>query len=461
MFKRIHNWLETSFTSAQFSYKQLRSMYGTLILDQCFIMIIGMLSTAMVSSTGEAAIAAANMVGSINTLVVVLFTAVATGGSVVIARAKGSGDDHSIRCAMGQSICMAGIIGTVLGLFLVFFSEQLVGLIYPHADPLLIDYSIRYMKLCGLSFLPYSIFNAIFHAFRSLGDTKSSLLLTVVVNVTHLLCSFVFINIMDLGIDGAGLSFIVARLIGAVLALTWLLAIHNEHHIRVKHLFHFSKRISREVTKLAIPLASESAILQGGMLLVQVYLAFLSTTELAAHGVANSYMQMYYITGYALTTMVSTVTGQCFGAGLYDDVRRYTLKFIRLARFIMLGTVLILTPLSPIILQIYHPSEQAMPIIMQCLMILSVIMPTLFGESTLIPMTLRAAGDVLYPTVVSIVTLFTCRIALGYFLTIVCKLGVPGVWLSLAVEWVVRAIALKLRFNGKKWLKLPQDTAAM
>ena len=452
MFTKMNRWLEDAFTSPQFTYKQLRSMFFTLTLDQFFIMFIGMLSTAMVSSTGEAAIAASNMVNSVNSIVVLLFTAIAIGGSVVIARAKGSGDDHSIRCALGETICLAGLIGLIFGTLLLVCSAPVVHLMYPRAEPLLVEYSIKYMRLVCISFFPYSVFNAIFHAFRSLGDTRSSLVLTVVINVMHLICSFLFINIMDLGIAGAGLSLILARVIGVVLALVWLLVIHNEHHIRVRHMFHFSKRISREITKLAVPIASESALLQGGMLLVQVYLAYLTTTDLAAHGIASSYLQMYNITGNSLTSLASTICGQCFGAMLYKETYRYNMKLIQVGRFVMLATVLILTPLSPILLRLYSPSAQAMPIIQHCLLILSIALPTVFCDSMITPMTLRAAGDIMFPTVVSIVSLFTCRLALGYVLTIVVGLGIPGVWIAMLVEWAIRAVLMRSRIRSKKWL---------
>lgn len=49
---RIRQRLENSFTSAQFTYKELRGMFFTLVLDQFFISFINVLSTSMVSSTG-------------------------------------------------------------------------------------------------------------------------------------------------------------------------------------------------------------------------------------------------------------------------------------------------------------------------------------------------------------------------------------------------------------------------
>ena len=453
MFDAFRSRFMKSLDSEQFTYAQLKSMFLTLVLDQFFIVFINVLSTAMVSSTGEAAIAAANMVGTVNGMVALLFTAVAIGGSIVIARAKGRGNAHGVRCAIGETIALCGAISIALSSLLIVFARPLVNTLYPHAEPLLIQYSIHYMRLIAISFLPYSVFNAVFNAFRSLGDTKSSLMLTIVINGVHFVCSFLFINIFGLGITGAGLSYITARIIGMALALVWLMKIHNEYHVGMRHLFHFSRTISREISKLAIPIASESALFQGGMLLVQVFLARLTTTELAAHGVATSVMNLYLCTGNALTALTSTVGGQCIGAAHYELARRYCVALTRAGRLVMLLTVLILTPLLPLLLSLYHPSAAAMPIIYTCLTVASVGIPLIWCSAYVPPMALRAAGDASFSTVVSVIALFAGRIAVGYVLTITLGLGVPGVWLGMMIEWLLRALMFHLRVRSDGWLK--------
>ena len=95
--KYLRKRLEALLTTEQFTYPKLRDMFFTLILDQLFIFFIGMLSTAMVSSVGEAAIAAVSMVGTVNGMVSLMFTSLASGGAIMVARAKGSGDQNQIR----------------------------------------------------------------------------------------------------------------------------------------------------------------------------------------------------------------------------------------------------------------------------------------------------------------------------------------------------------------------------
>ena len=93
-----------------------------------------------------------------------------------------------------------------------------------------------------------------------------------------------------------------------------------------------------------------------------------------------------------------------------------------------------------------------MPIIYTCLTIGAVGLPLIWADGYIIPMALRAAGDAVYTSVISVVGLAVGRIVVGYILTIVLGLGVPGVWIGLMLEWLLRAVCMRVRLNGDKWL---------
>ena len=239
---------------------------------------------------------------------------------------------------------------------------------------------------------PFSVFNAIFCIFRSLGDTRSSLLLTIVINVAHLLLSLLLINGFHLGVDGSGFSYIIARTLGMGLAVVWLLT-HNVYHVRIGDMLHFRPAVTKQIAALGLPLALESMLTQGGMLLVQVYLARLTTTDLAAHAVSNSILNLFAITGSALVSLSSTVCGQCFGAKRPDLTWHYTRNIIRIGRVIQLCTLLILYPLMPLLLRLYHATEQGTAIVYTALTIAAAAMPFFWCDSNVLPMTLRIVGS--------------------------------------------------------------------
>ncbi len=460
MIQKLNRWLEDSFTSEHFTFRQIASMLFTLIMDSFSIMIIGVLSSSMVSSVGEAAMAAVNMVGTINVLVSLTFVALGTGGSIVIARAKGSHNLPNLRGAIYHSISICAAVSIVVSALLYALGEPLVHVLYPAVEPLLTEYAVRYLRLVCFSLPFYAVFNAIFAAFRSVGDTKSALLLTIVINGAHLIGSFVFINGMQLGVDGAGWSLIVARVLGLAVALVWMFGIHNEYHVRLRGIFQYSKSIASEIVHLGVPIAYESVLLQGGMLLVQIYLARLTTMEMAAQGVVSSIYNLFCSTCNGMISLAATVCGQCIGARQYELARKYCLKIVQAGRFLVTATTLLYLALIPLWFRLYGASEAAQPIIMASLIIGGASLSIFGCDSNIIPSALRSAGDVVFPSIVSVSTLFIGRIIIGYTLTIVLGIGVPGIWLALSVEMLIRAIVLRRRVRGDKWYEKHQMKTA-
>lgn len=450
---RLRLRLERMFTTDQFTYTDLRRMLVPLMLDQLFIFLIGMLSTAMVSSSGEAAISAVSMVGSLGYIATSLFSALSTGGSILVARAKGSGDAEQVRVVVGQTLLLATLVAAATCAVFVGFSGPLVQLLYPMAEPLLIEYAIEYLTLMSFSYLPFALYMAISGVFRGLGDSRSNLVLTITINTVHLLLSFLLINVLDMGVTGSGLSYLYARIIGAAVAVVWIFRVRNDIRLRPRHVFRFVRKVQGAIVRLGIPLAVEQILFQVGLVLTQVFIATLPTATIAANGIANSAFGLLNAVGFALTTIVTTVCGQCIGARRGDLAAHYVRSFISAGRFILLIAVVIIGPLMPLILRLYAPSEQALPQIYLALAIGMLPMPLLWCDANLPGAALRAAGDATYVTGVSLVSMWVARVAVGYLLTITLGLGIAGVWISLVVEWVLRAVLLRPRIRGDRWLR--------
>lgn len=454
MLKRIEAKLKKRFDSEQFSYVQLRDMFFPLVMDQLFIFIIGMLSSAMVSSSHEGAAAAVMLVNVIGALAYALFSAISMGGSIVVARARGANDPERVRAAIGQSANLSLIVSTVLAAVLYVAAEPLIQFLYPDAAEIVIESAVNYMKVYVLSFPFYAVFNVAFTSFRSLGDARSSLVLTIVINVSHLIFSFIFINHMHLATLGAALSYLTARILGVIFGFIWLFRPHSGIGMRVRYFFRFDLSIIKEIRVLGIPFAFEQLLFQGGMLFVQRYLSRLTTPELDAYSIAASIFNLYYAFAYAMTAMAGTVCGQCVGAKHIDLARKYAKNLIWVGRWVMIFAIVVIMPLTPLILNLYGPSEAARPIVFISLAIGALPMPLIWGEGYVIPAATRTAGDATFTSVISLVALACGRMSTGYVLAIVLGLGVPGVWLGQMMEWIIRAIVMKKRISTDKWIRV-------
>lgn len=454
MLAAVTRTLEKRFDSRMFTYRQLRDMFIPLLLDQLFIFIISLLSSALVSSSGEGSMTAANNANVINALAYAIFSAIALGAGIVVARSKGAGDERGIRRAVAQACVICTIAGGALGLPISFFGVDIVKFFYPSVEDAIAVKSGEYLGYMGLSLLPYSLFSAIFTAFRSLGDTKSSLILTVIINTVHLVCSFVFITMWHMGVQGAGLSFLVARIVGMAFAIVWLLRPKMDPRIKLKDFLSFDHRIFADILRLGIPLSVEQVLFQGGMLLVQTFIATLPTFQTDGHGIANSIFMLFYAFSYAMTGLAATVCGQTIGAKDLKLTRFYAKNLLWVGRFVMAGAIVVIGPLLPLVLRLFHPMTESIPYIWTAVAIGSLPMPFIWCDAFLLTSVTRAAGDSVFATAVSLIALALGRMAVGYLLTIVLGMGISGVWLGQLLEWIFRAFVFHFRFKGAHWVKV-------
>ena len=458
MFTRLHakclRWLRGKFDSKQFTYDELKKMFIPLLLDQLFIFSIGMLSTAMVSSSGEGAMTAVNYGGTIGMFTYALHSALALGGGIVIARAKGAGNGLRIREATGQCCVMCTVFGGLVGLCSSVFAMPLLKLFYSSADEQILEMAASYLRIYGLSVIPYTLFNVIFTVFRSIGDTKGSLILTLIINSVHLICSLIYINVLQMGVAGSALSYLTARVIGMVFGMYWMMRKKCTLGMQWRDFFAYDKETAKDVVKLGVPLSIEQVLFQGGMLMVSMYLSKRPIFETDAHGVANSMFMLYYVFAYSLMNMTTTVCGQCVGAKDITLAKRYCKNITDVGRIILLIAVLILFPTTPLLLKLYSPSADSVKYIYIALAIGALPMPLIWNTSFLPASLTRAAGDATFTTVVSLTALLFGRMAVGYVLTIVLGLGMPGVWIGQFVEWIYRSVILHIRVKGTNWIKV-------
>ena len=460
---KFNGWLRGLFDSEMFSTQEILGMFYPLLLDQFAIHMIGVLSTSLVSSVGPQAIAAVSMVNALGFLVSGVMFALGAGGGVIIAQAKGSGDEKRLKNAVVTTTLLSTMCMLVLSVTLYLCGEMVVNLIYPDAEVQLKEYAVQFLRLNMLSQVPYAMFHAIFTAFRSVGDSKSSLVLTIFINVSHLLLSLLFINGLGMGVAGTGLSLIAARSIGCVVAIIWVLRPRGILHLSVHDFFHWNTSTIRPIVKLSIPFCLEQMLAQGGMLMVQRYLSSwgdtpqMGTMALAAHAVANSLLNLYNASANCVTTMTGTVCGQCIGAGKLDLCKRYCRSMIKGGCIVLLLTVLVLLPMSPLLLKLYNPDPNSVKMIITMLCVAVIPMPLIWCNAFVTPTMLRSAGDVKYTTYVSLALLLVGRVTLGYFLTIVMNLGPVGIWISMVVEWLLRVVLMEKRFKSGKWIRFIEE----
>lgn len=447
--------LKRQFDSKLFTYKKIFAMLIPLILDHFFINLIGLLTTAMISSSSQESVSAVSMINPLSMIMWAIFSAISVGGTVVVAQYKGSGNIEKIRKAAGQVLIATFLVAIISCVILVACSDILMQRMFGAADPIVINKARGYLIGVAISQIFLSVYMGAFAAFRGMGATKICLQLTIIINVIHLLASMLFLNVMHLDILGTTLSLNMARLIGSVVAVWLLMYPKSILRIYPRDIFKIDRQILKSIFKVGIPFALEQVFFNGGSMIVLTYIVHLGTISIAANAIANSAFAIIYSAGLAVGTLATTIVGYCIGADDKALARHYGKRMVRLGTVMSLISIIILFPLMPIILNLYQAPKETLSVIYKLLLIAIIPMPFFWSYSNVMPSVLRSAGDAIFSSVVSLITMWIVRVGLGYIFTITLGFGVQGVWICMGIEWAVRTLIFYLRYKSGLWL--PED----
>lgn len=410
-----------------------------------------MADTVMISTVGEYAVSAIALVDSINNLVLQLLTALATGGAVVAAQYLGRRDAES-GIAAGKQLLYA-VTGTMLVVMLavVFLRFGILSLIYGRLDANVMEKAGTYFLVTALSYPFLGIYNACAALFRSMGNSRVSLYASFLMNVINISGNALLIYVYGWGVLGAATATLVSRIAAAVVML--ILIKSRSNVIYLDHIFplRFRFDLVKRILRVGIPSGVENGMFQVGKLFVASLVSTLGTAAIAANAICNSIWGVLIVPAAAVNLALITVVGQCMGAGESGQAAAYTKKLLG---FSMLAVGLVGLPTLPFreaILTWFNLSPETMAYAEHLFLMMVITNFTMWPLAFGLPHALRAAGDVKYTMVVSVTSMWICRVGLSYVFVHGLGLGLYGAWYAMFIDWIVRISCFVTRFYKGRW----------
>lgn len=433
-------------------YRQMIALFLPILIDQAFIVGLNLVNTAMISSSGVSAVSAVNMVDSLNIFLINVFVAVATGGTVVVAQYKGSGNEQMVSKAAAGTVTSVSMIALGIGLLVLGLHNPVLNVLFGSASADVLDSARTYLIGSSISYLGIAVVQAVCGALRGIGKTRASLALSLIMNLMYVALNVVFINFLHMGVLGMTLAVNIARYAGAVCALYYLFKLDVSLHLRIRDLFQLPLSMLRKIMFIGVPFAAEQMFFNGGKLLTQVFIVSLGTYAIATNAISGSLAMVFQIPAGALSLTIVTVVGQCIGRGNIADARKFIKSFLWLGSASLAFIGLILMPFFRPLVSIFDPPAEIVGDIFLVLLVNTIAQVPLWSISFILPSALRAAGDSKFTSITSMMTMWLFRVVLGYILGIVLGFGILGVWIAMNCEWGVRGAIFLWRFRGKKWL---------
>lgn len=207
---------------------------------------------------GDTAFGSLGVTTPIISLVVNLFTGIAAGVTVVIAKYFGANEvkkiSYTVHSSMALSI-VCGLILTTIGLTLADYM-----LIWTGVDAEFMPYSSTYLRLYFAGMLPFMLYNFGSSILRGVGDTKRPLVFLSIGLVANVLTSLLLVGVLDMGVAGAGIATIVAQLASSLLVILCLCHENSLIKLSLKKIRFYDGK-AKEILATGIPMGVQSTMM--------------------------------------------------------------------------------------------------------------------------------------------------------------------------------------------------------
>ncbi|SCI75556.1 MATE family multidrug exporter [uncultured Flavonifractor sp.] len=434
-----------------FSNRALKNLIVPLFLEQLLVMLVGLADTLVVSFVSEAAVSGVSLVNSFNTIFIYLFTALASGGAVIISQYIGHRERETAGRAASQLLMISVLFSLLMGLLVLWGNETLMGLMFGRVEPEVMDACVTYLRISAYSYPAIAVYNAGAALYRSFGKTSTTMYLSILSNGINVAGNLIGVFVLKAGVAGVAWPSLIARMFSAAAITTLCFSRQNPVWYEAKWVFRWDGPMLSRMLRIAVPNGFESGIFQLVKVALSSVVALFGTYQIAANGIAQSIWSMASLVCVTMGPVFITVIGQCMGAG---DVPQAEFYFKRLLKITVGASIVwdgLIFAATPVLMLFYAVEPETKALVIWLVLIHNIFNAITFPFADPMGKGLRATGDIRFTTAVSVFTTVVVRLILSLWFSLVLNWGVLGIAWAMCADWSVRAVIFLLRFRGGKW----------
>lgn len=206
--------------SEHFTVSKLLKFVAPSIIMMIFTSIYGVVDGFFVSNfVGKTQFAAVNLIMPFIMAVVTVGFMLGTGGSALVAKTLGEGDESKARKYFSMIVYTALIGGAILSV-ISFFLVRPIAVLFG-AEGELLEYSVLYAHILVFS-LPMFMLQNVFQVFFVTAE-KPHLGLYVIISagVTNMILDFLFIAVFHFGLAGAAVATAIGETVGGLVPMIY------------------------------------------------------------------------------------------------------------------------------------------------------------------------------------------------------------------------------------------------
>lgn len=434
-----------------FTNKDLRNLIIPLFIEQFLLMFVGIADTFVVSFSSEADVSGVSLVTSFNTVLIFLFTALSSGGAVIISQYIGSRNEKAASRSAGQLLMISAVISAAMAALILVFHTQLLRLLFGKIEADVMTACESYLWITTLSLPFLAIYDAGAALCRSIGKTNVTMNVSIAANVINVAGNCVGVFALDLGAAGVAWPSLISRALSAAAVTAY--CFHKKNPVRywLRDVLAWDGDLLSKVMGIALPNGVENGVHQLVKVALSSMVALFGTYQIAANGVAQSIWSLASIMVLAMAPVYTTVIGQCMGARDIDAANFYFKKLNRITLVLSVLWNALIFAITPLIVRYSAISPEAKELVIWLVLINNIFNGLAYPFAGSLGNGLRAAGDVKFTMIVSITLTIAARLFFSALFGLWLGWGVIGVAIGMSIDLVFRGAIFLWRLKSQKW----------
>ena len=411
---------------------------------------VGIVDTLMVGRLGAAELAAVGLAQLLIFFQMALVFGLGIGLTVMVGYHTGAGDAarraQTIRTGLALGLGLAAGL-SFLGLWGSRWAAALLG-----ATDRVLDLAVAYLVVSWLLFAFLVFLHLLSAIFQGAGDTRTPLKVVAVVNLLHVAVAlplvFGLLGAPALGVVGAAVGSGVSEAVG----VAWLLVLARRRGLLLPGAWADREAVLR-MGRVGWPAIGERLVTNGMQLVFARVVIGFGVAVYAAHQVGLNIEALSFLPGVAFAQAATALVGQRVGAGDPEGARRAAGQALLVALAVMsaFGVAFVLAP--ALWVRLFTPEPEVLAWGAPLLRIMGLLQVPL-AIALALAGSLRGAGETRSVLLAAIVGGWVVRIPLAVGLGVWAGYGILVVWLTMVLDWVVRALLMGWRLTHLDWARI-------
>lgn len=399
------------------------------------------------NAVGSGALAAVGSGTSLINLIIGFSQGVAVGAGVVISQFLGAENHTGVKKAVHTAITISAFMGVIVTLVGFFFSGTFLQWMGTPAD-VLAD-STSYLRIYSLGLIFNVLYNMATGVLNAAGNSRRPLLYLGIASGTNIVLDIVFIAVLGMGVQGAALATDISQALSCLLALAYLVRVPAVYRVEPAQL-RVDPKIAARIVRIGLPTGIQNMVISFSNVLVQSTVNQFGSKAMAGF---TAYMK---VDGFNILPVLSfgmaltTFTGQNYGAGKYDRVKKGTAVTLVMSVCYTIVTGVLLLTFQEQILRLFTNDAAVIgfgTLAMHYLCPFYWLLGIMYGLAG----TVRGAGRSIPPMVILLFSLCVFRIFWVWIATPHFS-SIDGIYMQYPITWVIGASLMALYTWKGKWM---------